>query len=920
MLHTCIHLRASWLLTAPLVRRSKKVGRMEFALPAHVAVPPALRDVVLARRGVVKKPRHSDDTQPYPFDTQLPHCTGHSSMGQRVTTLPIDWSRDEIVHTVDSADITVLVSETASGKTTRAPQFILDDHQRHHRPCRIVVAGQRRLAAREPAKWVATERGETLGGRGVSSVGYAVKDDVVLPWSWNSIIYVTEEKLLNVFDRGIFTHIFIDEAHERTLAQDTLLLLCRRALSDGRRSFKVILMTAWIDAGPLKNYFEAPPAATPCADPSARASAGLVVKEVRVHGRRFVVQRVFVDAAHGVEYTLGEPPERSVNAAVSWLLDTHGQGDVLVFVADVKEIDSCVEALSGIPGYATYKLHSKCTRQERERAMSPASWLWKIIVATNLAETSVTIPGVKHVVSYAYERLPPSLAKVLVSKASLVQREGRGGRNESGGVCLMMLPAATFDTLFEFRAPQAQRLPLRSLALYALAHKYIDTADCLTQFAYDLPSPPKMDNVKQAIQDLETYDLTVGGQLTLIGEAVEKLPLDIEIATALITGVFLGVAKQLALVLAAASTPGFLAEFCQMESAQEYSLRSGRHCESDLFAAGCFLEWHMHEKVHWTGNGRVLEDVLTAVAELRRLAAELDVSRDSDNLSWLEDTWPHVEFAFCSGFRGRVAVRSRGRSFQLHSGGQVKLSKKSLVTEESVSGVFYVTQNDYFVSGLQPASGLSLLAFGGSQVTKSARSVVIDGLFEMSCVEFVPEPLYHLRSTLASLLCAFLQGRGDRRLDVQRMKTLLCANEGPVACLIHRQVVSFAPSVQAETRGQIATASLADAHVVARARCSQDLISVTACPPCQKQGLHKASRKRAGRAEYEFFQAVSDGCLSCVRRELEVSMRVAPEVASESHAWTARDFANWAVGEGTPGASEVQVYLDSFWSHVPART
>ena len=180
--------------------------------------------------------------QSYPFDRSLPDSFGRSCMPvEWVTELPIDAGKAEIVDTLASSDILILTSETSSGKTTRVPQFILDNHQERREKCRIVVAGQRRLGAIHSATYVAEERGESsqFGVRGGTSVGYAVKDEAVVPWSWNSITYVTEQKLLNVLERSFFTHIIIDEAHERTLHQDTLFMLIEK------RSGKAPAPSSW---------------------------------------------------------------------------------------------------------------------------------------------------------------------------------------------------------------------------------------------------------------------------------------------------------------------------------------------------------------------------------------------------------------------------------------------------------------------------------------------------------------------------------------------------------------------------------------------------------------------------------------------------------------------------------------------------
>ena len=222
---------------------------MDFVLPAHVALPRVPHDVAL-----------SDPKPPKKFESglliHLPQSFQSSFMHDWVDDLPIDAARDEIVAAVREAHVTIITSETGSGKSTRAPQFVLDDQQRLAKPCRIAVTQQRRLAAMEIAHRVASERGERISETGHGSIGYAVKDDVVLPYAWNSIVYATEEKLLNVFENGHFTHVFIDEAHERRVAEDVLLMLLKKAMVAGTSPVKLILMTAAIDASCFSTYFK----------------------------------------------------------------------------------------------------------------------------------------------------------------------------------------------------------------------------------------------------------------------------------------------------------------------------------------------------------------------------------------------------------------------------------------------------------------------------------------------------------------------------------------------------------------------------------------------------------------------------------------------------------------------------------------
>ena len=159
---------------------------MAFTLPKEVHVPKVPRDlrtIALSNSRPPKKLRVGIES-PYPFDVHLSEFSQWSSMGYDVEDLPIDTDREEIVAAVRDAHVTIITSDTGSGKSTRVPQFILDDHQLRWQRCRIAVTQQRRLAAMEISKRVASERGERIIESGHGSAGYAVKDDVVLPYAW----------------------------------------------------------------------------------------------------------------------------------------------------------------------------------------------------------------------------------------------------------------------------------------------------------------------------------------------------------------------------------------------------------------------------------------------------------------------------------------------------------------------------------------------------------------------------------------------------------------------------------------------------------------------------------------------------------------------------------------------------------------
>jgi ATP-dependent helicase HrpA len=289
-------------------------------------------------------------------------------------------------------------------------------------------------------------------------------------------------------------------------------MLSKKELLRRPAAFKLILMTARIDADAMKAYFYS--SSGPAVSPNL-APKQLVVREVAVHGRRYAVQRLFLEDTT-IKHNVGSDPALTISVAVAWIFTSYRAGDVLVFVADVAEINACVGALVKLRDCAVCPLHANSDDTERHSALTPHARLYKIIVATNVAETSLTIPGVKYVINCGMEKNPPTLKKELASKSSQLQREGRSGRDEDV-LCLMMMPASAFGMLPEFRLPETQRLPLRSLALLCLARGYIDNSNNFEDFVQRLPSPPAAELCAESIADLNAFEFTVAGQLTVLG-------------------------------------------------------------------------------------------------------------------------------------------------------------------------------------------------------------------------------------------------------------------------------------------------------------------------------------------------------------------------------------------------------------------
>jgi ATP-dependent helicase HrpB len=360
------------------------------------------------------------------------------------SALPIDDVLPQVVAAVRDRRVAVLVAPPGAGKTTRVPGALLDAGVVAGE---IVVLQPRRLAARLAATRVASERGAELGGE----VGYEVRFDRRASAA-TKIRFVTEGVLTRrlLADpelRGVGC-VIIDEFHERHLDGDLALALVAR-LRDRRPELALVVMSATLDAEPVAQYLGDAPI-------------------VRSEGRTFPVS-----IEHEVQPD-DRPLGKRVAATVRRLAQEKLDGDVLVFLPGAGEIRRCAEDLDEVAALfdlAVLPLHGDLTIDEQDRAVGPSKRR-KVILSTNVAETSVTIDGVVCVVDSGLARIArhspwtglPSLQVEPVSRASCAQRAGRAGRTRPGRV-VRLYTKHDHDTRRAFEVPEVARADLASAAL-----------------------------------------------------------------------------------------------------------------------------------------------------------------------------------------------------------------------------------------------------------------------------------------------------------------------------------------------------------------------------------------------------------------------------------------------------------------------
>ncbi|MEO8843089.1 MAG: ATP-dependent helicase HrpB [Kofleriaceae bacterium] len=432
--------------------------------------------------------------------------------------LPIDDVLPQVIAAVTATRTCVLVAAPGAGKTTRVPGALLDAGIIEGS---IVVLQPRRLAARLAATRIASERGVELGGE----VGYQVRFDRKVS-ARTRIELVTEgvltRRLLGDPDlRGVGC-VVIDEFHERHLDGDLALALVAR-LRARRPELALLVMSATLDAEPVAAFLGAAPI-------------------VRSDGRTFPLT---------IEH-LAQPDDRhlgkQISAAVRQLAQ-HQQldGDVLVFLPGTGEIRRCAEDLEDAArtfDLAVLPLHGDLTADEQDAAVRPATRR-KVILATNVAETSVTIDGVTAVIDSGLARLArfspwsgiPSLEIEPVSRASCAQRAGRAGRTRPGHV-VRLYTKHDHDTRRAFEAPEVERADLAGAAL----ELYGAGLAGLGALRWFEPPPPAA--VRAAEDVLQRLGAVKDGAITELGRRILRFPVHPRVGRMLCECEARGVARE----------------------------------------------------------------------------------------------------------------------------------------------------------------------------------------------------------------------------------------------------------------------------------------------------------------------------------------------------------------------------------------
>jgi ATP-dependent helicase HrpB len=438
-------------------------------------------------------------------------------MSRRLSPLPIDEALPRLLASLERSRSVVLTAPPGAGKTTRVPPAILDAGLAG--AGEIVVLEPRRLAARMAARRVAGERGGRVG----DEIGYQVRFDRKAS-KQTRIRFVTEgivgRQLVGDPELSGVSVIVADEIHERHLAGDMVLARALRLQRGPRPDLAIVAMSATLAAEPLAAYLDAP----------------IVSSEGRAHP-------VTVDHQ---DHPDDRPLERQVSAAVRQLARDGLDGHILVFLPGAGEIRRAAEACADVARAADLDivfLHGDLPPAEQDRAVGPSDRR-KLILSTNVAESSITIDGVAAVIDSGLARVArhspwtglPALKVEPVSQASCAQRTGRAGRTGPGR-CVRLFTRHDHDGRREHDVPEIARADLAEATL-----ELADAGLAMTDLDW-LDPPPEPARVA-ATELLDRLGATAGGRITAIGRRMLRLPLHPRLARIAVEAEARGVADD----------------------------------------------------------------------------------------------------------------------------------------------------------------------------------------------------------------------------------------------------------------------------------------------------------------------------------------------------------------------------------------
>ncbi|KAG6147127.1 hypothetical protein E4U28_007604 [Claviceps purpurea] len=600
------------------------------------------------------------------FSTHMNKSNGASDFSRTKTLreqreyLPAFAVREELLRVIRENQVTIVIGETGSGKTTQLTQFLYEEG--YGRVGMIGCTQPRRVAAMSVAKRVAEEMDVELG----TICGYAIRFEDHT--SKETVIkYLTEGILLreslNEPDLDRYSCIIMDEAHERALNTDILLGLFKKILQR-RRDLKLIVTSATMNATRFSDFFGGAP-------------------EFTIPGRTFPVDVLFHRS----------PVEDYVDQAVQQVLSIHvsmDAGDILVFMTGQEDIEiTCelvqkrLDALNDAPKLSILPIYSQMPADLQAKIFDRAApGVRKCIVATNIAETSLTVDGIKYVVDAGYSKMKvynpkmgmDTLQITPISQANASQRSGRAGRTGPGKAFRLYTEKAFKDELYLQTIPEVQRTNLSNTVLML---KSLGVKDLLD---FDFMDPPPQDTISTSMFDLWALGaLDNLGELTELGRKMSAFPMDPSLAKLLITAEEYGCTEEMITIVSMLSVPNvFYRPKERQDEADAQREKFWVHESDHLTYLQVYQAWKAHQfSDGWCIKHFLHSKSLRRAKEVREQIVDIIKAQNMAVTSCGMD-WDMIRKCICSGYYHQAArYKGSGEYINLRTNLAVQLHPTS---------------------------------------------------------------------------------------------------------------------------------------------------------------------------------------------------------------------------------------------------
>ncbi|KAK4458217.1 putative ATP-dependent RNA helicase ucp12 [Cladorrhinum samala] len=810
----------------------------------------ASEEPTVARRSTRRRQRY-----PKPIDwTQDPQqkqqwlarveAPAYKKMLSQRERLPAWKVRQNVVRTVIENQVTIISGETGSGKSTQSVQFILDDIYQKGlgNGANIIVTQPRRISALGLADRVAEERCTLVG----QEIGYSIRGEHKTGPN-TKITFVTTGVLLRrlqtsggrpedvVASLADVSHIVIDEVHERSLDTDFLLSIVRDVLYK-RQDLKLILMSATLDAASFRDYFKAD-------------RKDMTVGLVEIAGRTYPVQDYYLDdvirmtgftggnrggyyddepskmaedssdpinkiiqkLGHRINYDLLVETVKGIDYD---LATTDKVGGILIFLPGVAEINRACNALRNVSSFHVLPLHASLeTREQKKVFVGAPPGKRKVVVATNVAETSITIDDIVAVIdsgrvketSFDAQNNMRRLEETWASKAACKQRRGRAGRVQEGK-CYKLYTRNLEQQMADRPDPEIRRVPLEQLCLAVRAMGIREIGYFLSR----APTPPEVTAVDAAIAMLRRMGALDGDELTALGQQLSMLPADLRCGKLMVYGSIFGCLDDCVTIAAILSTKSpFLSPPDKRDEAKQAKMRFARGDGDLLTDLRAYKEWDSQMSDRSTPQHRVrqfcadsflsfptLSDISSTRTQYYSALSEMGINTSFGSANSNQSTvllraltasafspqicriqFPDKKFA--TSMSGAVELDPEAKTIKYFSqeNGRVFIHPSSTLFDSQgfsgnasfVSYFSMISTSKIFVRDLTPFNAYTLLLFSGAiELDTQGRGLVVDGWLRLRGWARIGVLVSRLRGVIDKLIEMTVENPGG--VDLEREK------------------------------------------------------------------------------------------------------------------------------------------------------